>query len=90
MNDKSFKKSESDIEDRRKKADSILLEVREVMSKCRLHSACVIWVSPFGNLDHRVGYFPDYTDCEQYAKTLDEQYKRTGMTYEVYVDLGWM
>lgn len=87
MNDKYFK---NDIVWSRKKADSILREVREVMSKCRLHSACVIWVSPFGNIEHRVGYFPDYTDCEQYAKTLDEQYKRTGMTYEVYVDLGWL
>lgn len=78
------------IEERRQKADSILREVATTMNKSRLHSACVIWVSPFGNLDHRVGYFPDYTDCEQYAKTLDEQYKRTGMTYEVYINLGVM
>lgn len=76
------------IEERRQKADSILREVATTMNKSRLHSACVIWVSPFGNLCHREGFFPDYTDCEEYAKFLDNSYKNSGMTYEVYVNLG--
>lgn len=92
MNDKYFnnKKSESNIEYMRKNADSILREVSTIMDKSRLHSACVIWVSPFGNLEHREGFFPNYWDCEEYAKSLDNSYKNSGMTYEVYINLGVM
>lgn len=90
MNDKYFnnKKFESDIEYRRKNSDSILREVAAIMDKTKLHSALVIWVSPFGHLEHRVGFFPDYWDCEEYAKFLDNSYKNSGMTYEVYINLG--
>ena len=76
------------IDERRQKADEILREVRDVMFRAECHSALVIWISPFGILEHRVGYFPDYSDCEDYAKLLKKQYAGSGMTYSIYVDLG--
>lgn len=78
------------IEERRQKTDEIFREIAKTMNESKLHSALVIWISPFGNLDHRVGFFPDYIDCEGYAKFLKKSYENLDMTYEVYVDLGVM
>ena len=72
---------------RRQKADAIVREVRETMSKCNLHSACVLWVSPFDTVEYRVGYFPEYSECEQFANFLEKSYSNSGFDYVVYVDL---
>lgn len=74
------------LEERRERVAEILESLWEVEYKCALHSACVIWISPFNTVEWRVGYFPERTDAYLYACSLYKTYKHSGLGYCVYID----
>ena len=71
------------------KEGTILREIHNKASQAKLHYAVLFWISPFGNLDYRVGYFEDYTEARQFAKYLYEScFKANGEDVKctVYLD----
>ena len=73
-------------------SDEALKVIHKTIEKARqikVHSVILFWVSPFGNLDHRIGYFEDYTEAEMFAKFLHESCVRANgedVRCSIYID----
>ena len=75
--------------DHSKEAVKIINECVEKARKIETHSVVLLWISPFGNLDHRVGYFEDYDDAARYAYDIYTACKKANgddAVCEIYID----
>lgn len=70
---------------RREEIDKIFQELKSKASGLWL-TFCV-WIGPFGELNHREGYFTDITEAESFKCMLEETYtKKYPQEHAVYVN----
>ena len=50
-----------------------------------LHCVSVFWVSPFGSIENRVGYFEEYMEAELFKTSLSKTYADK-YVYSIYMD----
>lgn len=46
----------------------------------------IVWISPFGNLEHRSGAFEEYMEAEEFVRHLKDKYDSMNITYSIYIN----
>lgn len=57
------------------KVNDIVFRIKETASKADLLYVVCIWKSPFGELNHRVGYFESTTEATFFGQKLHDAYE---------------
>ena len=74
--------------DIRKEARDILETIRKKAIKSDLHYVVIYWMSPISNeLNHRVGYFEDYTELHNFKNMLLDYYDNGKTSYYMTSDV---
>ncbi len=66
-------------------ANKVLTKVRATANLAKLLYVLCFWYSPFGDLNHRVGYFESYCEASGFADQLKECYAdKYQLPYRIY------
>ena len=71
------------------RAKEILREQVMKARQIKVHSIVLLWISPFGELSHRCGFFEDFDEATRFANYLDESCKKANgddVKCSVYMD----
>ena len=67
------------------KFTDIVVKVHETAKKVDLHYVVCIWKGPFGELNHRAGYFEHYMEAMMFCQMLKETYEnKFQLPYRIY------
>lgn len=72
----------------RQEAKTILESIRKKASKAGLHYVVCYWMSPFCNLEYRVGYFEEYVELVNFKNMLQDYYEQHGVSFYITSDFA--